>query len=78
MKKLIYLFLLLAFIGCDNHIEEPEPKEAIIKIHTFYTAVETGNSKYPDYESKVFVYYDIYNSDIMAYAYEGEGKFTFE
>ncbi|MDR0864120.1 MAG: hypothetical protein LBO74_04200 [Candidatus Symbiothrix sp.] len=75
MKKLISLFVFLAFIGCDNNVEEPEQEEAVIKIHAFYTAVETGNNKYPDYGSKVFIYYDIYSMDIAGYSYEDEGRF---
>jgi hypothetical protein len=76
MKKLISLFFLLAFIGCDNNMEKPEQEDVVIKVHAFYVASETGNTKIPDYQSKVFVYYDIYNSDIMAYTYESEGNFT--
>jgi len=76
MRRLTYLlFIWVFFCGCESQTPLPEEPEPKIFVHAFYKE-ESGSSKYPDFGSKVYVYYGIYLKADRIYIYNWDGSIT--
>ena len=76
MRRITYLLFIIGFFcSCESQTPLPEePTEPKIFVHAFYKE-ESGSNKYPDFGSKVYVYYGIYDH-LWDYIYNWNGSIT--
>lgn len=81
MKKTFLLILILVSffsVSCSTDVLEPdnpEVEDSFIKLRVYYTKTETGNQKYYDFGSKIYVYYDMVSMNFADFEYQGNGIF---